>query len=210
MTRLAFVDTETTGLDPDRHEIWEVGLIVRDGDYGGDPEDEYRWFLPVSLGSADPYALRIGRFHERHPRGYDWQPAEDEYLTSVTDFAREFADLTRGCHLVGAVVSFDEERLRRLLRANGACPEWHYHLIDVENLAVGMIMGRETEYDTASGAPRFREGYSKSLIETAQPPYNSSDVSQAVGVNRFVFEEHTALGDARWARAVYDAVMNTQ
>lgn len=29
MTVLAFVDTETTGLDPDRHEIWEVALIVR-------------------------------------------------------------------------------------------------------------------------------------------------------------------------------------
>jgi len=26
---VCFVDTETTGLDPDRHEIWEVGLITR-------------------------------------------------------------------------------------------------------------------------------------------------------------------------------------
>jgi oligoribonuclease (3'-5' exoribonuclease) len=28
MSGLAFVDTETTGLDPDVHQIWEVGLII--------------------------------------------------------------------------------------------------------------------------------------------------------------------------------------
>ncbi len=41
---LAFVDTECTGLDPDRHEIWEVGLIVDD--------EEHSWFLPVDLAKA--------------------------------------------------------------------------------------------------------------------------------------------------------------
>jgi hypothetical protein len=55
---LAFIDTETTGLDPDRHEIWEIALIVDD--------QEYQWFLPVDLGKADPIALNIGRFHERY------------------------------------------------------------------------------------------------------------------------------------------------
>jgi oligoribonuclease (3'-5' exoribonuclease) len=31
-TPLAFIDTETTGLDPTRHEVWEVGLIVQQYD----------------------------------------------------------------------------------------------------------------------------------------------------------------------------------
>jgi oligoribonuclease (3'-5' exoribonuclease) len=30
---VCFVDCETTGLDPDRHEIWEVGLITPDGEF---------------------------------------------------------------------------------------------------------------------------------------------------------------------------------
>lgn len=167
---VAFVDTETTGLDPDRHEIWEVGLIVDD--------IEYEWFLPVDLGFADAGALAIGRFHER----YDY-----EAVTHPGAFAEEFARLTRGRHLVGAVVSFDEERLRKLLRANGACPEWHYHLIDVEALAVGYLHGKGTDYATTL-------------------PWDSAMLSRWVGVDPDIYDKHTALGDAQWAKDIYETV----
>lgn len=173
-TKLAFVDTETTGLDPDLHQIWEVGLIV--------DEEPRRWFLPVDLGRADPIALRIGQFHERYP------DTAVTGLATVAAFSAEFAALTRGRHLVGAVISFDEERLRRLLKANGACPEWHYHLIDVEALAVGFIVGRGLEYV----APTL--------------PWDSSELSRSVGVDPDAFDKHTALGDALWAKGIYEAV----
>jgi hypothetical protein len=161
---IAFVDTETTGLDPDLHEIWEVGLIIG--------EHEWAWRLPVDLGRADPVALRIGGFHVR---GLDGKWATKQ------EFARDFATLTRGLHLAGAVVSFDEERLRKLLRANGACPEWHYHLVDVENLAAGKL--------------------------GLAPPWDSEALSAMVGVDPTRFARHTALGDARWAKAIYEAVI---
>lgn len=187
--RLAFVDTETTGLDPDVHEIWEVGLIVREVDGS---EHEHRWFLPVDLGRADPQSLEIGHFYERHNAEaapgdlHGWPPAA---------FARDFAKQTRGAHLVGAVVSFDEERLRRLLRANGACPAWHYHLIDVEVLVVGYLQSR--------AALQWGEG------SEWGPPWGSEELSQAIGVPIPSKEErHTALGDARWAKRLYDAVMH--
>lgn len=170
---VVFVDTETTGLDPDRHEIWEVGLIDSDG-------NEAVWLLPVDLGRADARALAIGRFYERYP---------ETAVTGLVDrraFAAEFAELTRGHHLAGAVVSFDEERLRKLLRANGACPEWHYHLIDVEALAVGHAAAHSYEIDL---------------------PWDSANLSMMVGVNPDRFDRHTALGDARWAKAIYDKVM---
>lgn len=176
---VCFVDTETTGLDPDRHEIWEVGLIA---DIGGDKVGwmEHVWYLPVDLGRADSVALKIGGFHDRHPFG-DQNHDRDIYVTELDEFATEFAALTRGTHLVGAVISFDEERLRKLLRANGCCPEWHYHLVDVEALAAGSI--------------------------AAMPPWNSTNLSSAVGVDPGQFDRHTALGDARWAKAIYDKVM---
>lgn len=170
MSGVAFVDTETTGLDPDRHEIWEVGLMVDDR--------EYQWFLPVDLGRADSFALKVGGFHERYRL--------DRFSTNLTVFSARFAELTRGRHLVGAVVSFDEERLRKLLRANGACPEWHYHLIDVEALMVGYLAC---------------EGGSLS------PPWKSESLSLSIGVNPEDFDRHTALGDARWAKAIYEKVM---
>lgn len=165
---LAFVDTETTGLDPDVHEIWEVALVV--------PGEQHRsrWLLPVDLGRADPAALRIGRFHER------WSDRHEDF-THLAMFAREFAEATRGCHLVGMVPSFDEERLRKLLRANGACPEWHYHLVDVEAMVAGLL--------------------------GLQPPWDSNDLSLRVGVDPNVFDRHTAMGDVEWALAVYGNVV---
>lgn len=63
---LVFVDTETTSLRPDRR-AWDIALIVR---RPGEPDREYQWFvddLALDLGNADPFALKIGRFYERHP-----------------------------------------------------------------------------------------------------------------------------------------------
>lgn len=182
MSEVCFVDTETTGLDPDLHEIWEVGLILPSG-------EEIEWQLPVNLGNADPMALKINRFHERR-----W---DAERLTQVGLFAESFAELTRGLHLVGSVISFDEERLRRLLRANHQCHMWHYHLIDVEALAVGYLARKVHENEAA--------GYTDSIKPTL--PWKSDDLSQAVGVEPDNDNRHTALADARWAKAVYEAIL---
>ena len=194
MSGVCFVDTETTGLDPDRHEIWEVGLITPDG-------GEWDWQLDVDLSRADPIALNIGRFHER--RFQSALPYRNEIEVSGGNrrsheqFAEEFVALTRGLHLAGAVVSFDAERLWRLLRAHGQCPMWHYHLIDVEALTVGYLARKVHENAEA--------GFDDSLRPTL--PWKSEDLSRAVGVDPDRFDRHTALGDARWAKAIYEAVM---
>jgi DNA polymerase III epsilon subunit-like protein len=197
---VAFINTETTGLDPDRHEIWEVGLILPDG-------TEREWQLPVDLSRADPMALNIGLFHERRAKSMGVAPGvlRNGVTTSTPSlavFATDFVDLTRGLHLVGAVVSFDTDRLWRLLRANGQCPMWHYHVIDVEALAAGWLKGRQ-----AIGALYPETVRASDVIGYGRPPWNSNDLSRAVGVNPEDFDRHTALGDARWAKAMYEAVM---
>ncbi len=191
MASLAFVDTETTGLDPDLHQIWEAAVIV-DG-------QEYEWQLPVDLGRADAVALRIGHFHERYLFDVDEGGRHVERQAVPLDvFAAEFALLTRGRHMVGAVPSFDDERLRKLLRANGACPEWHYHLIDVEALAVGYLNGRWWSDGNRGG------------VEMALP-WRSDDLSRECGVEPPNDEDrHTALGDARWAKRLYEAICGEQ
>ena len=37
-------------------------------------------------------------------------------------------------------------------------------------------------------------------------PWKSDDLSAALGIKVSDEDRHTALGDARWARAIYDAV----
>lgn len=200
MSALAFVDTETTGLDPDRNEVWEVALILRDPEQGED--QEYLWQLPVDLSRADSIALTIGQFYERRwneagglhfgmkGRVWDGEPEEKFVVKEPYQWAMNFARLTSGAHLVGAVPDFDSRFLTKTLRQWGACPGWHYHLIDVEALLIGWSRGKAdwTEPDD---------------LET--PPWNSRELYAAHG---FEWEgEHTALGDARLARAVYDRVM---
>lgn len=189
---VCFVDTETLGLDADHHPIWEVGYIGPDG-------REVCWQLeltPRQITLAHPKALEIGRFSDRY---------EPDLAVTRRDFCAQFAALTDGLHLAGAVISFDEERLRRLFWAEGVQPGWHYHIIDVESLAAGWLMGSFNACQSV-GNPEA-DGPTAMEAGAAVPPWNSNDLSLAVDVDPEDYDRHTALGDARWAKAIYEAVM---
>lgn len=197
MTRLAFLDLETTGLDPRRHDIWEIGVIVRDPDVGEDIE--YLWQIRPDLQRADPKALEISRFHERFQvrdhltaasiDAEDGKPWLGYYSTSEAFI--EVQDALHGAHIVGAVPSFDDAFLKAAFHPLSLRIGWHYHLIDVEALAVGYL----------HGLPQERPPFPHERL-----PWNSEALSRAVGVDPAQFDRHTALGDARWARAIYDSV----
>ncbi len=206
MTKLAFVDTETTGLDPNHHQIWELAIITESDD---DPPTEYAWQLPVDLSRADPSGLRVGRFYERrwpiaglsgiaklHQVLWNGKEKWESAGLPVGYTAETVATLLDGAHMVGAVPSFDASFLGPWLRAHGQCPTFHYHLVDVEALAAGWLAGRISTH------PDWRDP-----DDVHSPPWNSGDLSRAVGVDPEDFDRHTALGDARWARAIYKAVV---
>lgn len=216
---VVFVDTETFGLDPDLHAIWEVALIASGW--------EHRWVVDVAedeIAAADPIALEMTRFHERHPQGdrfdRDAVPLGGALKAEDRSTVAGAVDLiTAGKHLVGAVPSFDEERLRSMLRAEGINPTWHYHLIDVEVLAVGYLAGRSWGA-RANDAPEVADVGRRTLTPTvledvtarigtgdAFLPWKSEDLSRAIGVDPDGFDRHTALGDARWAEAIYKRVL---
>lgn len=204
---LCFLDTETDGIHPGR-QAWDVAMIRRD-DTG---ERTLSFYVELNLSTADPFGLNVGRFYDRHPMGQflaghrSKQPLPladaynpdfdytDLYLSPWTA-AQAVARWTHGAHIVGAVPNFDTETLAALLRERGLTPAWHYHLIDVEALAVGFLHGvhRSTEWEP-----------------TALPalPWESDGLSRALGVDPPSEDErHTALGDARWAMRLYDAIV---
>ncbi|HET8643239.1 MAG TPA: hypothetical protein VFM37_14980 [Pseudonocardiaceae bacterium] len=190
MTPIVFIDTETTSLRPDRR-AWEIALIHR-GDHG---ERAHHWFIEIvdlDLGEADLFSLNIGGFYQRHPQ-MRVTDVPDQSLSTWTlvaseeDVMREVEVITRGAHLVGAVPNFDAEVLAARMRYHGIAPSWHYHLIDVEALAVGALA---------------RGGTPPAL------PWKSDELSRALGVEPpGDTDRHTALGDAQWARAIYDSFM---
>lgn len=201
MADICFIGTETTSLRHDRR-AWEIGIIAR----SGDRKINHHWIIDagdLDLGNADLFSLKIGRFHERHPQASaHWTSG----LPGVTCEARAMAEveeITRGAHLAGAVVSFDADVLGQRMRAHGICPSWHYHLIDVEALAVGFLSGLAAHGHSSVTCSE------RCLSEDGLPglPWKSDDLSAAVGVKVSDEDRHTALGDARWARDIYDAVM---
>jgi hypothetical protein len=194
---LCFIDTETDGLQPGRR-VWEVALIRREE---SGRQHDHHFFVALDLRYSDPAGLRIGGYWDRHPTGRklagkDPVPPRGPVLSNH-DAAREVMTLTFGAHLVGAVPNFDAETLANLLRSQGYLPAWHYHLIDVESLAVGYLECMRRRGIGENGAD----------ADPIRPPWKSDDLSLAVGVDPPADEDrHTAMGDARWAMRLYDAI----
>jgi len=199
---VCFIDTETTSLRHDRR-AWEIGIIARTNGI----DTEHHWFIDINdldLGNADVMSLKIGRFYDRHPQARLDKDFAGPEVDDELDVLYEVETVTRGAHLVGAVVSFDADVLSQRMRANGICPSWHYHVVDVEALAAGwlhrhaaVLENREATIEEATALRRL-----------ASPPWKSDDLSAALGITVSEEDRHTALGDAKWARAIYDAVMS--
>lgn len=191
MTGLAFMDTETLGLAHDA-EVWDFACILRDS---SGREAEHQFFVEHDEAGA---AALPEPFREDHDRRY-----RPKVALRKAEAADAIRNLTWGRHIVGAVPDFDTTRLAHLMRTTGVGePEWHYHLIDVENLAVGFLAGV-----CRLGGASADEGRTFSWLTGLPPlPWDSEALSRAVGVNPGQFERHTAMGDARWARAIYLAV----
>lgn len=183
--RLVSVDIETTGLDPTRHETWEVAIVPLEGRQGRriDPRG---YQLPVSLVGADSKALEVGGFRERYempptatismrhlPNGTGTLELLDEGLrwlhTELTD-----------AHLLGCSVHFDAAFLAELFRRHGLGPEpWHHRYLDLGSYAAG-----------AWGAKK---------------PLSSKAMSDRVPN----FDAHNAFSDALWNVQVYNFIRGT-
>ena len=177
---LVFIDTETTGLDL-TDDIWEFVAIRCNPD--GASESLHLFIQHDTAKCAKLPASFLGDHLARWPHDYA-HVSQDMAARLIVDILRR--EDGQRVHVVGAVPNFDTERLALLLTRHGLSPEWHHHLIDVENLAVGWLAGRGT---------------------VLLPPWDSNDLSRAVGVDPDLFKRHTAMGDALWAAAIYERVM---
>lgn len=191
MSGLVFMDTETTGLSLD-DDVWDFAAIVR----ASTGDVEVQFFIEHDLEKA---AQLPESFRADHDRRYDPARAYSPAAAAVA-----IASLTKGAHIVGAVPNFDTERLALLLRANDLRPAWHYHLIDVETLAVGAMAGRWAQAHACSAETGMAVEDGPFSIPL---PWNSDVLSAAYGVTPPTGDRHTAIGDARWCRDLYDAVM---
>lgn len=118
---LVYLDLETTGLNPDVHEVWEVAYAVGDGPVVSGT-------VLHSLQSADPKALEVGRYHERCLD----QPRD---ITAALQLDAGLRLALVGATIVGANPAFDAA----FLRARWGVAPWHYRLLDIESYAMPLL-----------------------------------------------------------------------
>lgn len=174
-----FIDSETTGLDSSRHEIFELALIHRKP--GAPDEEQSWWFSPLDLSTAEPSALILNDFYERRKRAKKAGVTEIEWVHQ-NERVGELNYLARTLHgqtLVGANPHFDAGFLRVMMLGAKAVATWHHRLIDVESMAIPIL------------------GLDK--------PLGVSDLAEKLEIE--IKDRHTAMGDCRAHRDIYDKLI---
>lgn len=186
---IVFVDTETTHLDLAVARPWEIAMIRRNPD--GTEYSLHLMIGNVALAKADPKALAVGGFADRHGPdftlgGHDWVQ-ESSAADLVSEFTAPSQDGQRVA-LVGSNPSYDAQVLAGMLRRHGHEPQWDHHTHDLVTWTLATLAGSIVDH---SSMPE--RSYALSAAVGAEPP--------APGVR------HTALGDAEWVRRWWDQLM---
>lgn len=210
MSKIVSLDIETTGLDLELHEVWEVGIVPLDSGR----EHLHFQFQPTDLEKAEAAALQVGMFYDRFEwlpdarfardmlvdgvivevaEGYEEddedapkveKPTGGKALTGSHQACYRIAKELEGATVMGLNVgSFDGPFLTKMLREYGHAPTWNHRFLELGSYAAG-----------AWGAKNALSG--KAI----------ADRLEKHGVaNRGV---HNAYNDAQWNVDAYNFIRN--
>ena len=173
--RLLIIDTETTGLMPEYDHVM-CELCILEPNLALTEAKVNLWFFELTdeeIGRGSREAYDINRYFERLE-----EMEQSRHWVSIKNRVRVAQDvlaLTEDSILCGDNVAFDANFLKYWLRKLNLEPNWNYHLLELESMAIGFFGG------------------------DAPYPWNSAVVSKATNVPPpGEGERHTALGDAVW------------
>lgn len=133
---LAFIDTETTGTDPNKHEIIELAVIIarqvpREGK-GPKLEiiEECEWKIkPMHLETAEEQALRVNGYNE-----VDWM-----FASELKPVMEQFAKKTQSCSFVSHNLVFDYAFVQKAFEETGVESLMHYAKMDTISMAFARL-----------------------------------------------------------------------
>lgn len=175
---LAFVDIETTGFDPDKHEIIELGLVLvkQIGDTGTQfeilKEIELK-IKPERIEDADPQALKVN--------GYD--PSQWIFANTLKEAMNIFRDNTEDANFGAHNLTFDYSFIEHAFRVTETENKMFYPKIDTISVA-----------------------YAKLHKNPQVEKFRLQKLCEYFGIKNE--RAHTALADAKATFLVYEKLMN--
>ena len=119
MIKLALTDVETTGLNPDEHEIIEIGLVVFDSEAPFTIYDTLDIKVkPEHISSAEKEALAINGYNKE-----DWREA-----VSIEEAMTLYRTKTKDCMFMAHNVCFDYGFIQKYVK-------FHRHKLDLFGVA---------------------------------------------------------------------------
>lgn len=175
---LAFIDVETTGFDPQKHEVIEIGCVVvkQLNDIGTQfqviKELELK-IKPERLEDADPGALRVNGYNDA-----DWL-----FAHTLQEAMTVFAEATKDAVFVAHNLAFDYSFIQEAFKKTGVENKMFFQKMDTISIA-----------------------YAKLHKDITVERFSLQKLTEYFGiVNQ---RAHTALADARATFEVYEKMMN--
>lgn len=127
--KIALIDLETSGLDPQLHEILEIGCLVIDSDTF-EIIDQYETKVrPEHIDTAHPKALEVNGYNEA-----DWVGAET-LENAIGQLSFKIKDTT----MMAFNISFDWSFLQAAFRKTNTIDPMSHHRLDLLTLAWSKI-----------------------------------------------------------------------
>lgn len=145
--KLVFIDIETTGLNPDIHEITEIGCLVVNG-RTFEVERKYEEKVkPTRIETASRDALKSYGYTEE-----GWKGAKP-----LKEVLQKIAEIATDGLVAGWNVSFDWWFLDKGFRKHKIEPQFDYHRIDVMSIAYSRLYRKRkvTQLGLRKVAPYF-------------------------------------------------------
>jgi DNA polymerase-3 subunit epsilon len=140
MRPLVFLDTETTGLDPEFHEIIEICMVKHDPKIAGSIEcpercsQLYELIMPEWPERISPQAAEVN--------GFDITEWESKGAIEFSECADNIVSYMEGCTIVGFNPWFDIRFiLSELSRVGHEKPNFNYHALDISSMAYPLKAG---------------------------------------------------------------------
>lgn len=166
---LAWVDVETTGLEPIDYEIIEIAIIRTDARLRV-LREWHAYVMPKRPERAHPKAVE--------KNGFSLELWQSRDTRDIGDVLPEVLEMVAGCDLAGQNPAFDRDWLKVYCRLHSLTPTWNHHLLDVASLVYPRILAGEARWRSLAAICEVCE------VENAAPHEAMADIRATLACAR--------------------------